>query len=178
MEVIVVIGVICGVLGVGVVEVVRGILWIILKIWPDRRNWIATFGHNGHEIELPETLSTDERKKWISPEPQTVGDTYKIDLGKYRVIDGIEFHEKSPTNEFPYKWGIYLLGEWGDLVDRPIMGEGRIIREFPATKIHGIEIVISEPRKKDDGTAYNWRIERVYLREIKFKLLCSFRGKI
>lgn len=113
MGVIVAIGIICGILGVGVFELVWGIKWLILKIWPNRRNWIAMFRHNGYEVELPETLSMDERKKWVSPEPQTQNDAYKIDFGKYRVINKIQFHEKMPTNEFPYKWQLSFLNEWG-----------------------------------------------------------------
>lgn len=56
----------------------------------------------------------------------------------------------------------------GGDVQRPIAVEGRrIIEEFPATRIHAIEIVILEPRTNEDGKPYAWRIERVYLWEIK-----------
>lgn len=158
------------------------ISWPILIIWPNRDRWLAEFIHNGHEVDtvaLKKTLSKDKRLHWISPEPQSPGDIYRIDFGKYRVIDGIEFHEKMPTNEFPYKWQLAFLNEWGGDVQRRIVFEHeRIVEEFPAVKISAIEIIILEPRMKDDGTPYHWRIERVYFREIKFKLLRPFRGKI
>jgi len=133
---------------------------------------MAEFKHNSFVIrtqDLQQTLSKDERLSWTSPEPQSEGDSYKIDLGKDRVIDGIEFYEKHPSNEFPHKWRLLLLDEWAALVTRPIDGEEgkRIIEEFAAVKLRAIQVVIRQPMLKEDGTPYHWRIQNVHLREVK-----------
>ena len=150
------------------------ILYPIRKIWPTRDTWIVEFRHNGNKIRTPDlrtTLSKDKRAEWVSPNPQSIGDTYIIDLGKYRLIDGIEFYERIPSSEFPKKWTLSLMGEWENLVaSPPIHGEGRIIQEFPPVKLQIIEIMIGEPNTMDDGTPYHWRIQNIYLREIKFKV--------
>jgi hypothetical protein len=141
----------------------------IRKIWA-RDNWIAEFRHDSVILktqELQNTLSKDTRKLWISPDVQTKGDFYRVDFGKYIVIDGVEFYEKVPTNEFPHKWTLLLQNEWRSLVTRPVNGEGRIIKEFPPIKVYAIEIVINEPMFKDDGTPYHWMINNVYFREVK-----------
>lgn len=151
--------------------VVGAIMIVLSKIYPNRDKWIAEFRHNSTPIstlELQQTLSKDNRLSWTSPEPQQKNDAYKIDLHKSRVIDGIEFYEKCPSNEFPYGWTLLLLNEWGGLVRRPIQFSGeRIVTTFPVTKIRAIQIVISNPMIRDDGTAYHWRIENVYLREVR-----------
>ena len=62
--------------------------------WPNREKWIAEFKHNSYTISslnLQRTLSKDRRLSWISSEPQSVGDIYKIDLGKGRVICEVKF---------------------------------------------------------------------------------------
>ena len=139
-----------------------------IKLWPNRDSWVATFKHNGNTMRVNETLSKDDRNILISPEPQTDGDEYTISFGKYRVIDGIEFYESIPTNEFPHRWMLDLIDEWGANVQRPIIGmDKRIVEEFPPIKVYGIRVAISEPRMKGNDTPYHWRIERVYIREVK-----------
>lgn len=142
----------------------------ITRIWPNRDRWIVEFKHNSFAtspIELQRVIrAKDERLNWTSPEKQAAGDSIKIDLGKYRIIDGIEFYEKHPSNEFPQSWRLLLEDEWSGLAARPIDGTGRIVKKFPKTKLHAIEIIIRKPMLVD-STAYNWRISIIYLREIK-----------
>ena len=89
-------------------------------------------------------------------------------MGKYRVIDGIEFYEKHPTNEIPDEWSLMLLNEWGGPVCQVIHGKGeRIIREFPPVRMQAIEVIIRKPMLQNDGKPYHWRIANVYLREVK-----------
>lgn len=148
-------------------------LSISKKMWPNRDNWKAEFKHNSIKISIPElqnTLSIDKRLSWISPEPQSEGDSYNIDLGKDkgRVICGIEFYEFKPSNEVPRAWRLLLKNKYGALVDRPIEGEEKsIVLGFKPTKISAIEVVIKDPMLKSDGTPYHWRIENIYLLEAK-----------
>ena len=147
------------------------ISWPVRRIWPNRDKWIAEFKHDSavskETSNLQQTLNKDWRTSWTSLEPQTSGDIYTISLGKYRVIDGIEFYEKHPTNQFPEQWSLLLENEWGGLADRPIQGQGRIVRIFPSRKIYAISIQITKPMLTDDGIPYNWRIENVRFREVK-----------
>lgn len=142
------------------------------RIWPNRQRWLVKFKHNQVSVIVPELQKViqekDERLYWTSPEPQAPGDSIIIELGKYRIIDGIEFYEKTPDNCFPEYWTILLEGEWGELVQKPIDGEGRIVREFPPTRIHAIEVKIRQPLELGkDGAPYHWRISIVYLREVR-----------
>jgi len=156
----------------------------IARIWPNRDKFLIEFKHatvTTSPIELQRVIrEKDKRLYWTSPEPQSVGDSLRIDFGKYRVIDGIEFYEKIPDNQIPKQWTLLLEDDFGGLVDRPIDGKGRIVTEFPPRKVHAIEVKVREPlRFKADGIPYNWRISIVYLREVKIKLLCwSIKRKI
>lgn len=141
------------------------------KIWPNRDKWIAEFKHDSimakGTLDLQQTLNKDWRTSWTSPKPLASGDIYRISLGKHRWVDGIEFYEKQPTNQFPGKWTLLLENEWGGLVDQPIQSEGRIVIEFPSRKIYAIAIQVIQPNLNDDGRPYDWRIENVCLREVK-----------
>jgi len=148
------------------------ISWPIRSVWHNRERWLAEFIHGSNTIRslaLQNTVNKDCRLSWTSPEPQATDDRYRINFGKKRgrVISGLEFYERSPSNEFPSAWRLFIVNEWLSPIMRHIDGRGRIIATFSPIKAHGIEVVIREPRLRDDDLPYHWRIENVYFREAK-----------
>ena len=142
------------------------------RLWPSRAQWVASFlhGHSWLTSEaLQRTLAIDRRLSWTSAEPQAKGDAYKIDLGKDRVIDGVEFYYLHGWGDYPEKWQLLLLNEWDALVDRPIENkeDEPMVKAFPPTLIRAIEVRIIRPRIRPDGSIPHWLIEDVRLREVR-----------
>ncbi len=165
-----------------VIQVIEGVLavagfctlvrWPIWSIWPDRDRWLAEYSTRSLSLTTidlkKQALSKDRRVSWTSPEIQSEGDSFKVDFDKERVINGIEFYERKPSNEFPYAWSLIFRDKQGRRIGAPVEGENiRIVAGFPSVKVQSVEIVIKKPMFREDGTAYHWKISNLYFREVK-----------
>lgn len=163
--------IIFSVLGVGG-YIVCAYIWLSRKLWPGRTQWVASFRHGSSWVTseaLQKTLAIDYRLGWTSTEPQAKGDAYKLDLGKDRVIDGVEFYYLHGWGDYPAKWHLLLLNKWGALAERPIEGGEAepVVKGFPPRLVRAIELRIIRPRVRSDGSIPRWRIEDVRLREVR-----------
>lgn len=163
---------------IGISLIAIGILALtMIGIW---WRWLSTKNWKFTTSELPSNLWKPYKVKepWRSINPQVQGMFYKIDLGRKRKFNGVQF-DHGISNETPQGWRMWFFDETSGFVfpgkHRPPYietgdketrrGTVAIIVELnPPISARYIKVGIIEPLTKTNGEAYHWRIEAVFLK--------------
>ena len=165
----------------GWILLVTGILFVIFAkayeyLWRIIAAPIDDWEYTYHSISLstfsdyPEKVFLEDKREayWESVN-QNVGDSYRLDLRKERLISAVHFIH-GDTNKVPAKWQMFLYDHFQNLVSPykenrapHIDGSETILVQFEkAVKAQYILVRICETRKEPPFT---WAIESIRIKE-------------
>lgn len=163
--------------------VIWGILKLRVVLWPGRDSWYAS---SSYEEVTPENnpqkaIDKDRRKQWRSSLPQKQGELFQVDMGKCRMIAGIEFTPDDSWIEKPDKWRMFFYGEQHRILGHKdgkglIVVEGKDIPKY----IQSFAVEIQEPAldmpydsnyaKRNNGVKVYWTISYIKVFEYRFNI--------
>lgn len=134
------------------------LIYLIRRVWPGRGKWYATSSYPSTALENNPQNAIDKRKEWRSSSPQKVGQWFRVDLGKPRMIASIDFEPDREWIEKPKEWRMMFYGEDRNVsLGRPIDGKNFISikgNDIPKC-IQYITVYVKEPMEDmPEGSNY------------------------
>jgi hypothetical protein len=159
-----------------------GWVWLIIaeRIWPGRDGWRGKSSTDTSDT-VQNSVSSDRRRVWQSPNPQHVGDFFEVDFGKARSVESISIFEDDGAIEKPGSWRVMFFGKDDGILSHKD-GQDSIIltpSDLPKRPIQRFRIEIKEvtdPVNPDTtyakkyGQFPHWTISYIRVKEFRIRL--------
>jgi hypothetical protein len=155
-------------IGFSIKDIIQWIArWHVFKIWPHREGWSASCPENSKHLDV-NLAWTGAGQRWSQMREMRIGDFFKLNLDKPRVISQIKLETEGPR--YPKKYMLEVLpnrdSKWEDIGFYDTLD----VKLPKLRRILGIRWTIIEPNKHiwpDTKFPVAWSIYDIRLTEVR-----------